>query len=68
MSPIAAKLTAIDKRGVGTKGIVQFNPKYRGSFNSPAFEEIKPHSSSLTDGRLELVCYQNPDLKHRPFF
>jgi len=45
---------------ISIKGIVQISPKYRGSFNILAFEEIKPHSDSLKDGRLDLVYYQNP--------
>jgi hypothetical protein len=36
------------------------SPKYRGSFNTLAFGEIKPHSGSLKDGRLDLVYHQNP--------
>ncbi len=38
------------------------SPKYRGSFNTLAFGEIKPHSGSLRDGRLDLVYYQDPGL------
>ena len=62
MSPIAANVTSIEKRGDQYQVIVQINPKYRGSFNTLAFGEIKPHSGSLRDGRLDLVYYQNPDL------
>jgi len=43
---------------ISIKGIVQISPKYRGSFNILGFEEIKPHSDSLRDGRLDLVYYQ----------
>jgi hypothetical protein len=42
--------------------IVQINTKYRGSFNTIAFGEIKPYSGSLKDGRLDLVYYRNPRL------
>jgi len=42
--------------------VVQISPKYRRSFNTLAFGEIKPHGGSLKDGRLELVYYQNPGL------
>jgi len=59
---ILAKVTAIEKRGDQYQVIVQISPKYRGSFNTLAFGEIKPHSGSLKDGRLDLVYYQNPDL------
>jgi len=62
MSPIAAKVMAIERRGEQYQVIVQISPKYRGSFNTLAFGEIKPHSGSLRDGRLDLVYYQNPSL------
>ena len=62
MSPISAKVIAIGKRGLEYQVIVEIIPKYRGSFNTLVFGEIKPHSGSLKDGRLNLVYYQNPDL------
>jgi len=62
MNPIAAKVMATERRGEQYQVIVQISPKYRGSFNTLAFGEIKPHSGSLRDGRLDLVYYQNPDL------
>jgi hypothetical protein len=61
MTPILAKVTAIEKRGDQYQVIVQTSPKYRGSFNTVAFGEIKPHSGFLKDGRLDLVYYQDPD-------
>ena len=68
MTPILAKVTAIEKRGDQYQVIVQISPKYRGSFNTLAFGEIKPHSGSLKDGRLDLVYYQNPGLNvEEPF-
>jgi hypothetical protein len=60
MTPILAKVTAIEKRGDHYQVIVQISPKYRGSFNTLAFGEIKPHSGSLKGGRLDLVYHQNP--------
>ena len=63
MSPIHAKVTAIEKRGVQYQVVVEIVPKYRGSFNTLVFGEIKPHSGSLKDGRLNLVYYQDPGLK-----
>jgi hypothetical protein len=45
MTPILAKVTAIEKRGDQYQVIVQISPKYRGSFNTLAFGESKPHSS-----------------------
>src|SRR5271165_5469818 len=62
MTPILAKVTAIEKRGDQYQVIVKISPKYRGSFNTLAFGEIKPHSGSLKEGRLDLVYYQDPDL------
>ena len=62
MTPILAKVTAIEKRGDRYQVIVQISPKYRGSFNTLAFGEIKPHSGSLRDSRLDLVYYQDPGL------
>ena len=62
MSPIPAKVTAIEKRGLQYQVGVEIVPKYRGSFNTIVFGEIKPHSGSPKDGRLNLVYYQNPGL------
>jgi hypothetical protein len=53
MKPILAKVTAIEKRGDQYQVIVQISPKYRGSFNTFAFGEIKPHSGSFKDGPAE---------------
>jgi hypothetical protein len=36
MTPILAKVTAIEKRGDQYQVIVQIDPKYRGSFNTLA--------------------------------
>ena len=62
MSPIAAKVTAIGKRGDQYQVVVQISPKYQGSFNTLAFGETKPQMGSLRHGRLDLVYYQNPGL------
>jgi hypothetical protein len=62
MTPLPAKVTAIDKSGAQYQLIVEISPKYRGSFNILVFGEIKPHSGSLKDGRLNLVYYQDPGL------
>ncbi len=59
MTPIFAKVTAIEKRGDRYQVTVQVTAKYRGSFNTFAFGEIKPHSGSFKDGRLDLVYHQN---------
>jgi hypothetical protein len=62
MTPIFAKVTTIEKQDDQYHVIAQISQKYRGSFNTLAFGEIKPHSGSLKDGRLDLVYYQNPGI------
>ena len=62
MSPISAKVTAIEKRGLQYQVIVEIIPKYHDSFNTLVFGERKPHSGSLQHGRLDLLYYQNPGL------
>ena len=62
MTPLPAQVIAIEKRGDQYQVIVQISAKYRGSFNTLAFGEIKPYIGSLKDGRLDLVYYQNPGL------
>jgi hypothetical protein len=62
MTSIPAKVIAIEKQGDQYQVIVQINTRYRGSFNTLAFGEIKPYSGSLKDGRLDLSYYQNPGL------
>ena len=62
MSPLPAKVIAIEKRGDQYQVIVQISTKYRGSFNTLAFGEIKPYIGSLKDRRLDLVYYRNPGL------
>jgi hypothetical protein len=68
MTPLPAKVIVIEKRGAQYQVIVEISPKYRGSFNTLVFGEIKPHSGSLQDGRLNLVYYQNPGLSIRDPF
>jgi hypothetical protein len=62
MTPLPAKVRAIEKRGVQCQAVVEISPKYRGSINTLVFGEIKPHSGSLKHGRLNLVYYQDPGL------
>ena len=62
MIPILANVTAIEQRGDQYQVTVQISSKYRGSFNTLVFGEIKPHSGSLKDSRLDLIYYQNPGL------
>jgi hypothetical protein len=46
MRPIPANVIAIEKRGLQYQVIVEIIPKYRGSFNTLVFGEIKPHIGS----------------------
>jgi hypothetical protein len=47
MTPLPAHVIAIEKRGDQYQVIVQISTKYRGSFNTLAFGEIKPYIGSL---------------------
>lgn len=62
MTSLPAKVIAIEGRGEQHQVIVQINTKYRGSFNTLAFGEIKPYRGSLKDRRLDLICYRDPEL------
>jgi hypothetical protein len=62
MTSLSAKVIAIEKRGDQYQMIVQIGTRYRGSFNTLAFGEIKPYIGSLKDGRLDLVYYRDPGL------
>ena len=63
MTTLPAKVIALEKRGDQFQVFVQINAKYRGSFNTLAFGEIKPYSGSLKDGRLDLIYYRDPGLE-----
>jgi hypothetical protein len=63
MSSIPAKVVAIEKRDDQYfQMVIQIGTKYRGSFNTLLFGEIKPYTGSLKNGRLDLVYYRNPGL------
>jgi hypothetical protein len=62
MSSIPAKGVAMEEGACQYQVVVQIANKYRGSFNTLAFGEIKPYSGSLKDGRLNLVYYLDPEL------
>ena len=62
MTSLPARVVAIEKRGDQYQVIVQISTKYRGSFNTLAFGEIKPYIGSLNDGRPNLVYYRDPGL------
>jgi hypothetical protein len=63
MTSLPAKVIAIEKRDNHYQVIVQISAKYRGSFNTLAFGEIKPYSGSIKDGRLDLIYYRDPGLE-----
>jgi hypothetical protein len=63
MTALPAKVIALEKPGEQYHVIVQISTKYRGSFNTLAFGEIKPYSGSLKDGRLDLVYHRDPGLE-----
>ena len=55
MTSLPAQVMAIEERGDQYQVVVQISTKYRGSFNTLVFGEIKPYIGSLKDGRLDLV-------------
>jgi hypothetical protein len=63
MTRLLAQVMAIEERACQYQVVVHISTKYRGSFNTLAFGEIKPYSGSLKDGRLDLVYYRDPSLK-----
>ena len=62
MTRLLAQVMAIEERACQYQVVVHISTKYRGSFNTLAFGEIKPYSGSLKDGRLDLVYYRDPGL------
>jgi hypothetical protein len=62
MTLLPAKVIAIERPGDRYHVVVQIAAKYRGSFNTLAFGEIKPYSGSLYDGRLDLIYFRDPGL------
>jgi hypothetical protein len=60
MTSIPAKVVALEARASQYQVVVRITTKYRGSFNTLAFGDIKPYSGSLKDGRLDLVYYRDP--------
>ena len=60
---LPAKVIALEKTGDQYQLIVQISTKYRGSFNTLAFGEIKPYIGSLKDGWLDLVYFRDPHLE-----
>ena len=63
MTALLAKLIALENTGDQYRVIVRISTKYRGSFNTLAFGEVKPYSGSLKDGRLDLVYHRSPGLE-----
>ena len=62
MTALPAKVIALKKTGDHCQVTVEIGPKYRGSFNTLAFGDIKPYSGLLRNGRLDLIYYQDPGL------
>jgi hypothetical protein len=52
----------MEERACQYQVVVQITNKYRGSFNTLLFGEIKPYIGSLKNGRLDLVYYRDPGL------
>ena len=63
MSSIPAKVVAMEERACQYQVVVKITNKYRGSFNTLLFGEIKPYVGFLKDGRLDLVYYRDPGLR-----
>jgi hypothetical protein len=59
----SGKVIALENTGDQYRVIVQISTKYRGSFNSSLFGEVKPYSGCQKDGRLDLVYYRSPGLE-----
>ena len=56
MSSIPAKVVAMEKRNDQFfQMVIQIGTKYRGSFNTLLFGEIKPYTGFLKNGRLDSV-------------
>jgi hypothetical protein len=69
MTPIPAKVLAVDKQGDQYNVIVRIGlAKYRGSFNTLAFGEHKPFTGSCHNGQLDLFYYRDPGLKAGKLF
>jgi hypothetical protein len=62
MSPIPAKVTAIEKRGLQCQVVVEIVSKFAAHFIPSFLERSSRTAVSLKDGRLNLVYDQNPDL------
>jgi hypothetical protein len=63
MTPVPAKVLAVEKNGDRYQVIVRIETKYRGSFNTLVFGENKPFTGSYRDCRLDLIYYRDPCLE-----
>jgi hypothetical protein len=64
MKAIPAEVIAVETQDGQYRVAVRIGGgKYRGSFNTLVFGKNKPFIGSCHDGRLDLVFYQNPNLK-----
>ena len=62
MSPVLAKVIAVENDGDRYHVVVRIESKYRGSFNTLVFGDNKPLTGSYRDGRLDLIYYRDPCL------
>jgi hypothetical protein len=69
MTPILARISAVEKQGDQYHVIVQIGlARYRGSFNTLTFGEKKPSIGSYHKGRLDLIYYKDPGMRSgQPF-
>jgi hypothetical protein len=56
MTPVPAKVLAVEKTGDRYQVVVRIETTYRGSFNTLAFGENKPFTGSWAHLHRELVC------------
>ena len=53
----------MEERACQYQVVVKITNKYRGSFNTLLFGEIKPYTGFLKNGRLDLVYYRDPGVR-----
>jgi hypothetical protein len=64
MTPIPAKVLAVDKQSSQYRVLVQIElEKYLGSFHTLRFGEKTPFTGTCFHGQLDLFYYQDPGLK-----
>ena len=69
MTPIPAKVLAVDKQSSQYRVLVQIElEKYIGSFHTLRFGASRPFTGSCHKGQLDLFYYRDPGLKVRKSF